>query len=237
MPEGLLTAGGIAAGVHDDPDRPPEPSAEAPRGWTMDRRSKTWKPRQRGPVLFRGDAGSAPDGDGPGDTDAGARAEGGNQRDPDPAWLRDDTEPGKADDGKIAFADVPKEVKDDIAGLAGLVGTPILAMLQQIDPYCGTILAQSYEGIIDATLPLICRSKKIVKYFSAEDQTDWLLWGKLALALKPFAQAVIQHHVLKTVQLVEDAEGQIYPVKVSRGQTEHGDGLTPQPQPEYSYQA
>src|SRR5580658_5799194 len=161
MPEGLLTADGAVAGaVHDDRDHAPEPSASAPRGWCWDRTGSAWKPRQRGPVLWKGGdgAGTEAGSDGPADPDADTRAGAGDQRDPDPGWLRDEAGQDDKGDGKLKFADVPKQVKDDIAGFAGLIGTPILAMLQTADPFCGAILAQSFEGIVDAPLPLICRS-------------------------------------------------------------------------------
>jgi hypothetical protein len=136
--------------------------------------------------------------------------------------------------GKLAFADVPKQVKDDIAGLTGLVGVPILSLLQQIDPYCGSALAQNFEPIVDAALPLICRSERIVRYFS-EDKSDWLLWGKLALALKPVGQAILQHHVFRTVEVVRDEHG--VPHVLPRSRQGSDDHQTPPVQPEFSYAA
>lgn len=236
MPEGLLTADGtMTAGVHDDPDHEPEPTAGAPRGWVWQRKDRKWAPRQRGPVKWSGDVSgdiSASAGDIPAGSPAGGQ--GGEHRDPDPSWLRDDRrddEPG----GKLKFDDVPAQVKDDIAGLAGLVGVPILSMLQQIDPYCGGILAQSYENIVDACLPLICRSRKIVRYFEG-DKSDWLLWGKLGIALRPFATAVLQHHVLRTVEVVRDERGQVHVMSRTR-QEGHGDHLTPPAADEFNYAA
>jgi len=239
MPEGLLVAGAVTGAVHDDPDRQPPPGPDARRGWTWDRKGKKWSPRQRGPIIWKEDSDAGPDQDagergGRGADDAAADS--GHQADPEPSWLGDDDEGGKPPgDGKLKFDDVPKQVKDDIAGFAGLIGTPLLAMLQQADPYCGTILAQSFENVIDATLPLICRSSRIVKYFS-QDDTDWLLWGKLAMALKPFAQAVIQHHILRTVDVGRDEHGQVYVIKRSQDEHLHGDHLTP-PGPDYRYAA
>ena len=239
MPEGLLTADGtMTAGVDDDPDHEPPASAEAPKGWAWQRKDRAWAPRQRGPVKWTAEAsteesrpGQEPD-HGPavihGDTGPG-------QSDPEPSWLRDDQRPDDKPGGKLSFGDVSQQVKDDIAGFAGLVGAPLLAMLQQADPYCGTILAQSFENIVDATLPLICRSSKIVKYFS-DDKSDWLLWGKLALALKPFAQAVIHHHILGDVEVVRDAQGQVHVMPRAR-QEGRGDHLQPPAADEYNYAA
>lgn len=224
MPEGLLTAGGQVTGaVHDDPDHAPAPSGDAPRGWTWQRKDRKWAPRQRGPIVYQED-GDVPDRAPAADGGADPVVTG-QDRDPDPSWAGDD-EPRRDEPGKLAYKDVPRAVKDDIAGLAGLVGIPILSMLQQIDPYCGGVLAQAYEGVVDACLPLICRSQKVVRYFQA-DKSDWLLWGKLGIALKPFATAVLQHHVLRTVEVGRDEHGNAYVRPRNAGDQDQGDHLTP----------
>lgn len=233
MPEGLMTSGGAVGAVHDSQDRPPEPGAEAPRGWTWSRPGKRWVPRQRGPVLWSADdAPGAVRVDGP---DTAVRAGAGDGRDPAPSWLRRDTKPDPGDQPNLRIEDVPAQVRDDMAGMAGLVGAPFLAMLQQVDPYCGTILAQSYEGVVEAVLPLLCRSPKVVAYFTG-DKSDWLLWGKLAMALAPFARAVMEHHIVRSVRVVRDDDGS---VRIERGRQEDDDGghLVPPGAPEFSYQA
>jgi len=131
---------------------------------------------------------------------------------------------------------VPQQVKDDIAGLAGLVAAPILSLLQAVDPYCGTILASNLEPVVDAALPLICRSERIVRYFTQDTAGDWLLWGKLALALAPVGRAIVEHHVQGTVRVVRDE--QTGAVTVERRQPGEqwadGDHLTPRPQPAFA---
>jgi hypothetical protein len=109
-------------------------------------------------------------------------------------------------------------------------------MLQLADPYCGTILAQNFEPIVDATLPLICRSEKVIRYFSHET-ADWMLWVKLAMALAAPAQAVWQHHIARTVQVVKDE--QTGAITIVRGRPDEAghDHLTPAAQPEYKYAA
>ena len=244
MPEGVATADGqVAAGVHDDPDSPPPPSAEAPKGWAWQRKSRSWAPRQRGPQLWNG--GSAPE---PANADANADAGAGTpapdggapgpeQQDPDPGWMGQDAgaDSKKFSGTKLKFDDVPQAVKDDIAGLAGLVGTPILAVLKSVDPYCGTVLAENFEPVIDATLPLMCRSEKIIAYFTG-DKADWLLWGKLAMALAPVGRAIAEHHIFKTVEVVKDRETGV--VTILRGGRDqgHGDHLQP-PVPQQQYAA
>jgi hypothetical protein len=243
VPEGVATADGqVAQGVHDDPDSPPPASAEAPKGWAWQRKSRSWKPRERGPVLWHGEgAPEAPGADAPApDTSGhGSAVPGPEQHDPEPSWMRQDPAAGdgkKSTGGKLKFDDVPQAVKDDMAGLAGLVATPILSILQTVDPYCGTVLAQNFGPVLDATLPIICRSEKIVAYFTT-DQADWLLWGKLALALAPVAKAFADHHIFRTVQVVKDPKTGQISIQHGKQQQGQGDHLAPAPQPEYSYVA
>jgi len=155
-------------------------------------------------------------------------------KDPDPAWFAADKKP-EARAARLSIDDIPREVVNDIAGFAGLVGAPVLAMLQAADPYCGSILAQNFEPIVDATLPLLCRSEKIVAYFTG-DKSDWLLWGKLAMALAPVARAVLDHHIFRTIDVIKDPQtGQVQVVPRSKGGSAMGDHLQPpQAQPDYS---
>lgn len=245
MAEGVAAGGKtLTRGVHDDPERPPPPSKDAPKGWTWNRGTRSWQPKQRGEILWRPEAShtasarfterekTPPDREESGWFNPPALPEIPGERDPDPRHLSDEPEPGRP----LKLADVPQAVKDDIAGLAGLVGTPILAVLQSMDPYCGGAIADAYEGIVDATLPLICRSEKIVKYFS-EDTADWMLWGKLALALAPVAKAIGEHHILHTVEVVKDPKtGATSIVRKVPGQPQ-GDALQPPAAPEFNYAA
>jgi hypothetical protein len=209
----------------------PPVDPEAPYGWTVDkdgnrRPKKTAGRPRKSPAATPADGPAA----------AAAAAEPGEQgvperHDPDPAWVQDG-KPGKRK-RRQSIEDVPKETVDDMAGLAGLVGAPVLAIVQQLDPYTGSVLAQNYEPIVDSVLPLLCRSKKITDYFTG-DKSDWLLWGKLAMALAPVGRAFIEVHVIRSVHVVRDpATGA---VQVVRGQQapEHGDHLVP---PSFEYAA
>lgn len=252
MPEGVAVAGGpvVSGAVHDNPDVAPPPGPQAPKGWAWNRTDKAWKPRLRGPVLWQ-DPASNPYPDPPAQQQGGGYPwfgkgrgapvspdprtfEGGPDgmqqlppeqqgRDPAPGWMSPEPQGRHR---KLSIEQVPKQVQDDIAGMAGLVGTPILALARSIDPYCGGALADNFEGVIDATLPLICRSEKIVKYFS-EDTADWLLWGKLAMALAPVGKAIAEHHVFHTVEVVRltDKNGQPTGAVEIRRTTKDGDGL------------
>ena len=222
------------APVYDDPDRePPADDALAPKGWVWNRAARQWKPRLRAAATPQQQEPQQQRSNRPPVTASepiGAAAEG---RDPEPSWAQDATP--ERPRHKQSIEDVPKETVDDMAGLAGLVGIPVLDLLQRADPYCGSILAQNYEPIVDAVLPLLCRSKKITDYFTG-DKSDWLLWGKLAIALAPVGRAFMEHHVFHSVHVVRDEKTGA--VQVVRGQpaTGQGDHLVP-PAPPFEYAA
>jgi hypothetical protein len=237
MAEGVKSSGGTvtetlsSSGKREIPPEPAEDTDRAPRGWRFDKQHWRWVPRLAPGRKPKNDARSEDQTGGARTPWAESRADD-VERDPDPGWMREPIDDRPV--GKIAFGEVPQQVKDDIAGLTGLVGIPILSLLQQIDPYCGSALAQNFEPTVDAALPLICRSERIVRYF-ADDKSDWLLWGKLALALKPVGQAILQHHVFRTVEVVRDEHGVPHVQPRSRGgETDH---QTPPVQPEFSYAA
>jgi len=213
----------------------PQADPEAPYGWTVDkdgnRRPKKTRGRPR-----KSDADTPADGPAPAAAAAQPAAAAAEGQDPDPAWVQDpqDGKPAKRK-RKQTIEDVPKETVNDMAGFAGLIGAPLLAVLQQSDPYCGSVLAQNYEPIVDAVLPLLCRSKKITDYF-AGDQSDWLLWGKLAMALAPVGRAIIEHHVFRSVEVVRDPVTGAVQVVRRQASPDHGDHLVP-PGPAFEYAA
>lgn len=224
MAEGVAVAGQRLGGaVHDDPDSPPPPSADAPKGWTWNRGGRYWAPKVRGKTLWSPGSAQEPV-DPPRSTREDPVApEREAQRDPDPPWMRPDS---SSKGGKLRPEDVPQKVQDDIAGFAGLIATPILAVVKSADPYCGAALADSFESIFDATMPLMLRSETLVKYFSDEGN-DWLVWGKLAVALAPVAKAVVEHHVTRTVRLLENEEtGEV--VVLRKGQDDPEQLVPPQ---------
>jgi hypothetical protein len=128
---------------------------------------------------------------------------------------------------RVNFSEVPEQVKADAASFAALVGAPVLALARTVDPYCGAVLADNFAEILDASLPIICRSERVVRFFTAED-SDWLLWLKLAMALGPVAQAVAAHHVFHAVSVVRDPEsGAVSIVRGKQDDQGGGDHLTP----------
>jgi hypothetical protein len=226
---------GVVTGDAVMNDRSAKPDADpvvAPYGWAWDRSPGRWRP-----ALKRGNYRRASE-NAPGpesvssETGSAGQADSGVRRDPDPAWFAE-----KPADAPRPGGEVPAQVVNDIAGFAGLVGTPLLAMLRSADPYCGEALAQNYERVVDATLPLLLRSERVVKYFTG-DKSDWLLWGKLAMALAPVARAVVDHHVLRTVAVVRDPVTGVVEIqaRVRGGGPVMGEHVQP-PQPDYSQYA
>ena len=210
MAEGLLAPGGkIAGGIHDDPDSPPAPDASAVRGWTWNRKGRNWMPRQRGPVLFqdlpRPGRDSSPDGsDGlrqGSDSPAAAGTGPGPDRDPEPGWMRDDSD-SKPKAPSFDPSKVSREVRDDISGMCGLVGMALLPPLVRADPVCGGAFAENFDRLVEKAVPLICRSERVVRWMTADmgGLGDWI---GLGVALAPVAGAFMQHHVLKTVEVAE----------------------------------
>src|SRR5215469_4428512 len=207
-------------------DAPPEP------GMIRDRKTGEWRAKRRpGRPPKNPDAAASvsppPAAAAAAPPAAAAAAPPDQDRDPGPAWQQDDAGPAAAR-RRLSIDDVPRVVIDDIAGFAGLVGAPLLAILQQADPYCGSALAQNYEPIVDAVLPLLCRSEKIVSWFTG-DKSDWLLWGKLALALAPVGRAIFEHHVARSVEVVRDPQTGAAQVRPRQQGPEMGDHLVPPP--------
>lgn len=201
-----------ASSAHSDKGQKPPPDATAPRGYTWNRDESRWVPKVKGDILYTGTSQES------------------RQEDPAPAWQK-----AAGSKKKLSYAEVPKKVKDEAAGFAGLVGVPILSLLQAADPYCGTALAENFQPIVEAALPLILRSERAVRFFTSDDN-DWLNWIGLAMALRPVAVAIAEHHVFRTVAVERTPTGPVVRRR-ERGQESHGDHLTPQPQPEYNYTA
>jgi len=115
-----------------------------------------------------------------------------------------DPEPGWWTDGKIEHlpTEVSKKVKDEISGFAGLIVLTVGPVLVRSDPYCGGAFVDHSQAIVDAAIPLLCRSEMVVKFFS-DTSARWMEWVALAIALRPVGEAVIKHHITHSVKIVE----------------------------------
>ena len=135
------------------------------------------------------------------------------QFDPEPAHMK----PAAARRRK-APPRVTAKVKDDLTASVGLVGMLVLPPLVAKDPYCGGALADNFQSIADAVVPLLCKSSTVVGFFT-DTGSDFMLWFKLGMALTPVAMAVGRHHLLKSVEIQQDEQGELY--VVSRDMSEY----------------
>lgn len=197
MPEGIADSGefvdaGHESGRSQSGRRRP---ADVPLDWVFDRRDKIWRePRKPGPK-------PSDDVDGGPDSSVG-----------DGGGWRADRDPGAAHLSGGNAAEPPQlevtgEVRDDVEGLLALLAIPVGSLAERRDPYCGAVFAESLPQIVHAAAPIVCRSQTVLRFMTADTGglMDWLM---LAKALAPVATAVMQHHVLKTVQLAEQEEGE-----------------------------
>jgi len=230
MPEGFTMPGGGTAGpVHNDPQRKPPPDAAGPRGYTWNRQTRAWQAKVKGEILYK-----PVDQEQPQEPARAAAAADVPQGDPEPGWFREDTEPQAAAPNKrFTIEDVPREVQDQLAGVIGLAGTVMLPLVQAIDPVCGGQLAVNFQQIAEATVPLMCRSERVIKFMTATGG-GFMDWISLGMALAPVAGAVVRHHITRTVEVVRDDNGKVLDIREVRRGAEHGDHLTPPQQPAYA---
>lgn len=122
-------------------------------------------------------------------------------RDPEPAHMAQAARPPAVawDPSKVS-----RETKDEIAGMLGLFYSVPADFLIAADPYCFGALNANLDATIDATVPIICRSKMAVEFVSGA--SGLILWIKLLATLKPFLVAIWQHHVTGTVALVKETD-------------------------------
>ena len=196
MAEGVSELGGDVVDVGEAdkgrPPRPPEDPVVAPKGWTYDAKGRTWRPAKRATRRSDEDPAAVAAGTDPPHSAA--------DLDPEPARFT----PGRSGSG----ADGPRELsaadKDEIKALLGLAGLVVFTPIARADPHCGGALVDASTEIFERLVPLIARSERVTRWMTAAGGFgDWI---GLAVALKPVAMAVVEHHVFKTVGNEEVAE-------------------------------
>jgi len=213
---------------------PPDDPVLAPKGWAWNRSARQWRPRQRAahgttngsappppqqqqrrprqqqqrqapdrdrstfPWFGKRDTPADPD---PQD-DEGSGGSTWDDPDPDPAWQQ----PGGGDPARPPWdpESVGQDVKDDIAGMLALFYSVPADFLITVDPFCFGQLSENLDATIDATVPIICRSKRAVEFVTSA--SGLILWIKLLATLKPFFVAVWQHHVIHSVEITKETD-------------------------------
>lgn len=116
------------------------------------------------------------------------------------ARVTPDAEPGP---GPEDFEYVPDFIvtpgmRNDIAGKLGLFAAIIGMPLETMDPICGPVFAGSVDNMINAYLPIICRSPGAVKFFQSTSG-GWLDWIKALQATWPVIKIAYLHHLARSV--------------------------------------
>jgi hypothetical protein len=197
MAEGVKDAGseGIVGAAAADVEPEPDP-VNAPYGYTRDKHAPGgWRPKKRpgrgGRLKPVPDPGEEGQGDGVGDGDG---------QDPPPGWR---SRSAKSDPYQASAAE-----QNEVAALLALLYSVPADFLLSLDPYCFGELNASLGEVVDATVPIICRSEKVVKYVTGS--SGLILWIKLAAALRPFGVAVWRHHVLHSVVVHRGEDGESF---------------------------
>lgn len=195
MPEGVFDNGaqvdvGVAAKAVSNRNRGDEPAPDplvAPKGWRRDRKTGEWVPRQRASAS---------------DVDVEV-AEPGTSR-AESAWVDgpDGRELGAAETGRVGPAVLTGQQRADLEAVLELLALPVLVPLSVRDPHCGGALVDNWDNIREKSVPVICKSPRLV---------DWLTRGggmldylALAAALRPVGVAVWEHHIVRSVGTGDD---------------------------------
>lgn len=203
MTESSVIAGGaVVIDLRDRKNPPADDPVNAPYGYRWDTRRREWTVKRSAGGRKSGAAWFGQKSDEIEDRVAEVLEERGFT-DPEPAHMS--TPARKAPKSQSPPVRVSAKVKGDITGAVGLIGAFVLPPAAARDPYCGGALADNFEKIADALVPLLCKSETVVGFFS-DTGNDWMLWVKLAMAMTPVVMAVGQHHILKTVEIRQDRE-------------------------------
>lgn len=122
---------------------------------------------------------------------------------PDPSPKRPEGNHRKAAPPKVSAATqktVEKELNDILE---------LLAVTWSVrDPYCAGALDDCRGETSKKAASIICRNPKWVAWFQLEGFSSLMQWGGLALALRPVAESIYQHHIVKTPVGEADEEAQ-----------------------------
>jgi len=116
------------------------------------------------------------------------------------AVVSDDPEPDQSDNDWYHVPDfvVTPGMRNDIAGKLGLFAAIIGMPLETMDSVCGPVFAANVDNMINAYLPIICRSPGAVKFFQSTSG-GWLDWIKALQATWPVIKIAYLHHLARSV--------------------------------------
>jgi hypothetical protein len=92
---------------------------------------------------------------------------------------------------------VTKKVRDDVEGKTLFYLSMSTAMLTPLDPICFGAVQNQAPAIASKLTPILCQSPEVVKWMTKAG--NFALWVDLAMAMWPVVQAIIAHHITKTI--------------------------------------
>jgi hypothetical protein len=186
--------------LRDRTNPPPDDPVNAPYGYRWDTKKREWSVKRSAGGRKPGAGWFGKDADPVEDKVQEVLEERGFS-DPAPAW-----QSKSAPRPKPRAPKVTAKVKGDMSAAVGMMVMVAGPAVMARDPYCGGAFLDNSQKITDAVVPLLCRSHTVVAFFSDSSENGWLLWFNLALALSPVAVAVGKHHIIKSVEIVQDGE-------------------------------
>ena len=121
-----------------------------------------------------------------------------------------------------------KTIQENMATYLSVIGITV----EMIDPYCGPILAQNFDNMVQKWSKVVAHYPKAAELFMDGKGGVIFTWIGALQATWPVLYAIYQHHLAKTVAVAPN--GQIY----NRKQQPNPNGQFPDPlQPEFQYSA
>jgi hypothetical protein len=119
------------------------------------------------------------------------------------AQVNPDPAPADMGDAQYSYSDdtpfvITPGIRADAKGKLALFGTLVAVPLDMVDPYCGRVLSDNLDNMIDKAMPLIARSPAAIKFLTSSSG-GFLEWIALLQACWPVFMAIYAHHLARTV--------------------------------------
>lgn len=145
--------------------------------------------------------------------------------DPDPEPSGEDWSHVKPDEFVIT-ADNIKAIKDNLGMYLVTAGMTI----QLIDPYCGSILRDNLDDMVDSWSRVIMHYPSAAKLFMAKGGGKIMAWLDALMATWPILLAIYEHHLAHTVKI--DSLGRA--IRVSKADATPNGHFATEPQFDYT---